>query len=253
MVDPGLFLMVKAPGKHPFKATAEAVRGLADRTVTFDRQTFDLDLSSIELSTASSEHRWVLREPSTAILLAGGRSTRMQRDKSLLPVCDIPLIKHVHDLLAPYLDNIVVSAAESTKYSFMNVPVITDRIQDIGPLMGVASCLAASAHELNFVIACDIPDPDIHLVHSMFDQAADYDVVVPRGPTGLPEPLFAVYRKSLAHAAQELIDRGERRMRSLFDSARVLYVDIPEHRLPRNLNTIEDYTGYTSPRCDASV
>lgn len=244
VVEPGLFLMVKCRGSQPYKATAQAVREFADRTLTFDGQTFNPDAARIALSITPTGTTWLLREQATAILLAGGRSRRMQQDKALLPVGDRQLIKHICDLLAPHFDNILLSAAHTAKYSFLGIPTVADRVADIGPLMGIGSCLAASSHEYNFVIACDMPEPDMHLVHNMLDRAGDYDAVVPRGPTGLLEPLFAIYRKSLSVTALQLIDRGERRVRALFDLARVLYIDIPEHRAPRNLNTIDDYRGY---------
>ncbi len=250
-VEPGLFFMVKDERSSEFKSTARAVADLADRTVLSDGEQFNIDPDTIGLHNG----RWRLREPATAIIMAGGASTRMGQDKSLLSIEGRPMIQHVCDQLRDHFDEVVVSANDPARYAFLGLRVVPDRQPDMGPLMGLASTLATATHELAFAVACDIPCIDLNLVHRMLNLASGYDAVVPRvaladGPH--LEPLFAVYRKSIADRMLELLDQGERRLRRLFDTSRVRFVDVKADASPRNLNTKEDYRAYVA-RTDASV
>ena len=250
-VEPGLFLMVKDKRSSEFKPTARAVADLADRTVLSDGERFDLDPDTISLHASG----WKLREPATAIVMAGGASTRMGQDKSLLSIEGRPMIQHVCDQLRDHFDEVVVSANDPAKYAFLGLRVVPDRQPDMGPLMGLASALSSATHELALAVACDIPNIDINLIHRMLNLAADHDVVVPRTTTSdgiRMEPLFAVYRRSTADRMLELLEQGERRIRCLFDTPRVRFIDMETDATPKNLNTKEDYRTYVA-RTDAAL
>ncbi len=241
-IEPDLFFMVKSTMSNAFKPTARAVADLADRIVLSDGRRFDLAPDRITLH----EDGWRLREPATAIILAGGHSTRMGKDKSMLPVRGSPMVQHISSKLDHRFDEVLLSAND-TRHGFLQLKTVPDRRPGMGPMMGVASALAEASHELAFVVTCDTPHIDPHLVHRMLTLAADYDVVVPRTKTDdgdLLEPLFAVYRTELANRLFTLLDQGERRIRRMFDSVRVCYVDIEPGHLPTNLNTEEEYRGY---------
>jgi len=250
-VEPGLFFMVKDKRSSEFKPTARAVADLADRTVLSDGERFDLDTDTIGLH----DGRWHLREPATAIIMAGGASTRMGQDKGLLSIEGRPMIQHVCDQLRDHFDEVVVSANDPAKYAFLGLRVVPDRQPDMGPLMGLASTLATTSHELALAVACDIPRIDLNLAHRMFNLASGYDAVAPRvtlaDVTHL-EPLFAVYRKSTAARMFELLEQGERRIRHLLDTSRVRFIDVEADATPKNLNTEEDYRAYIA-RTDAGV
>ena len=119
--------------------------------------------------------------------------------------------------------------------------------------MGIASALHASAHELNFVTACDLPRIDITFVHQMLAQARLYDVVVPRTRGARLEPLFAVYRKPVAGKMDELLAAGERRIRSLFAVCRTAVVDLPAWVSIANLNTRKEYLAYAAGGQDGAL
>ena len=129
-------------------------------------------------------------------------------------------------------------------YAFLGVPIVPDRTPGLGPMMGLATALEASHHDLNLAVACDIPDVDVGLAHRMLEQAGGYDVVVPRTGDGFIEPLFAVYRKSTAAALFRLMQDGERKVRTLFPRCRTCYFDLPDGATWSNLNTREEYLAY---------
>jgi molybdenum cofactor guanylyltransferase len=237
VAEPGVFIMVKSRRSDRYKQSAEDVKHLADRTVSFDAVGFDIDPDEIKLI----DGKWILRLPATAIILAGGHSERMGRDKSLLPIDGRPMIEHVYRQLEPHFRRILVSASDPDKYAFLGLEVIPDKMPDQGPLMGIASALEASDNDLNLVVACDIPEIDIGFVQDMFRQADGFDAVVPVGEGSLAEPLFAVYRKSVLGSALEALSAGKRRVRDVFDRCRVKFVDLPEKPWLKNLNTPEEY------------
>lgn len=169
-------------------------------------------------------------------------------DKSLLPVDGVPMIEYVLHQVRPYFRHILVSAEDAGKYAFLGVPVVPDEVPGQGALMGIASALAASPAELNFVVACDIPDIDIGFVKGMFAQAEGYDGVVPVSGESRFEPLFAVYRKTVAVAATRLLADGRRRISAVFELCRIKYIDLTGAGWLKNLNTAADYRDFLKYR-----
>lgn len=181
----------------------------------------------------------------TAIILAGGKSSRMGRDKSLLTTNDLPLIGKIASQLEDHFQEIIISANDMEKYRFMHLPVIPDLEVGKGPLMGIYSTLLRSKHEVNFVVACDIPDLDIKYVEELIRAAKDHQIAIPIWSDGKLEPLFAVYKKSILGNIKNMLDAGQRKIRLLFESVDVKYLPLPdEGTWYRNLNTMEDYQNY---------
>jgi len=240
VVKPGLFFMIKDRDAPAYKASAHAVRTLADRLVLSDGRQFDFDLSTLRIVNGT----WILREHAAAVVLAGGRSTRMGHDKSMLDIAGRPMIQHVANRLRDHFDEMLVSANDTERYRFLDLKIIPDRTPGMGPMMGIASALQASAHDLNLVAACDIPDPDTSLAHRMLARADGCDAVVPRSGKDLLEPLFAVYRKSVSPIMFALLQDGDRAIRQVFTRCRTRFVEVSEPTAVRNLNTMEEYQAY---------
>ena len=184
-------------------------------------------------------------EDATAIILAGGKSSRMGRDKSLLSANNLPLIGKIVSQLKDHFPEIIIGANDIEKYRFLNLPVIPDLEEGKGPLMGIYSTLLRSKHEINFLVACDIPDINIEYVKELIRQAKDHQIVIPTWNNGKHEPLFAVYRKSILDNVKNLLDSGQRKISLLFKSTDVKYMPLPdEGKWYKNLNTMEDYKKY---------
>ncbi len=188
-----------------------------------------------------SAGRWLMQHEAAAIILAGGESRRMGQDKSLLPVSGRPMIQRIEGQLAPMFDEILVGANEPGKYPFLQARIVPDRARGMGPLMGILSCLAASGHDLNFLTGCDIPDMHAGFIMQMLREAEGYDIVMPLSADNRPEPLFAVYRKSVIPHAEAVLARGGRRIAELFDCVKTRFVSLPQTGWYKNLNTMEEY------------
>jgi molybdopterin-guanine dinucleotide biosynthesis protein A len=244
VVRPGVFLMVQDSQSSNYKASAKKVRGFVDRMVTTLRESESFDFDFKRLSIEGSQ--WSLKEDAAVIILAGGKSSRMGSNKSLLPVGDCSMIERIVSQVRGHFDETIISAANAEEYAFLNLPVAVDAEAGCGPLMGISAALARSTHDLNFVTTCDVPDIEMPFVRNMLRiaETADADIVVPRHPDGKIEPLQAVYRKRLEIKIADLLKAGERRVRSVFDGCKVEYYDLPERSTIVNLNTKEEYEDY---------
>ena len=183
----------------------------------------------------------------TAIILAGGGSRRMGQDKALLMYRGKPLVQHVYDQLNGLFPEIILSANDPEKFQFLDVKVVPDRLTDQGPLVAIASALAESTTEYNFVIACDIPELDFALFDQLLQAVKGHECAVPMTGLGRYEPLFGVYRKSMTPHLERLIENGVRAMKEALGHCRTGLVPIDDDRL-KNLNTPEDYAA----ACDAN-
>lgn len=188
----------------------------------------------------------------TAIVLAGGRSSRMRADKTSLAMGIRTLLEHVVGQLEPVFDEVLVSVSPGQKVEIRNVPlsggpgfkVVEDEVPDLGPLGGILAGLRASTNDACAVVACDIPDIDIPLLRSLARAAGDAEISVPVDPTGRYEPLFAVYKRSVIPPIEALLRSGERSVLPLFAQCRTAVVRLEDGRRLRNLNTRADYREY---------
>jgi molybdopterin-guanine dinucleotide biosynthesis protein A len=247
VVEPGLFLMVKGRDSKTWKSSARNVKKYADRIVVTGSRGFDSDLDRIKLING----KWKLQEQATAIIMAGGDSRRMGIDKSMLLIKDKPIIQHICDQLRGTFSQILISTDDVEKYAFLGFDCIQDKIPGQGPLMGIASTLEASANEVNFVVACDIPHIDIRLIRKMLADGHAADMVIPTTGSDKYEPLFGVYRKSSLETINALLSSGTRKISDVFAQCRVKYIKLKKEQLT-NLNTMAEYEEFKE-KYDAKV
>jgi len=239
VVKPGLFLIVKGRDSRAWKSSAQQVKEYADRIVVCDGEGFDLDIDQIRLI----DKKWVMEEKATAIIMAGGDSSRMGSDKSMLPVNGKPIIEIIAEQLRGHFEQILISTNEAEKLAFLGFEIVPDKVPGQGPLMGIASALEASSSELNFVVACDIPNIDLSCVRRMLAEAvgSGADIIVPTTGDQRYEPLFAVYNKSALGAMNKILSSGGRKISDVFAMCEVRSVEFGDAQWLANLNTIAEY------------
>ncbi len=238
--EPDLFFMLGSYENPEVKDSARAVTNQVDRLVAFDGKTFDFNSGSVSLNNVRCSYS----EDASAIILAGGQSSRMGRDKRFLDIEGVPLVEHVYSQLQSDFAEVLLSVADEPVSGLPGIRQIHDEYRDAGPMGGVASVLAESNHRVNFVTACDIPWIPMNLVREMLRRSKSYQIVVPVDESGRFETLFAVYSREVLPLMRELLENGERRIRMLYDKVDTCYLDIPEWINLRNLNTREDYLAY---------
>ncbi len=179
----------------------------------------------------------------TAIILAGGKSSRMGTSKALLPVNGKPIIENIANALNPYFDEILISANQEDIYKYLKRPVIKDEVKDKGPLSGIYSALKESSNEKNFIIACDIPNINIELSKTMLEMSENFDVVIPCN-NGKYEPLYAVYSKRIIPVIKRLLDANSRKIIRLLPLCRTKVISVSMDDWYINLNERYDYEKY---------
>jgi molybdenum cofactor guanylyltransferase len=144
-------------------------------------------------------------------VLAGGRSTRMGRDKALLRVSGGALIELALDKLRRSLPagNSTLRIAGSRPDLASYAPVLSDLHAGCGPLSGIEAGLAATEQELNLFLPVDLPLLPPEFLGWMLSRAATTEALatMPR-IQGLPQPLCAVYRRDLLPWVSRSLDNG---------------------------------------------
>ena len=179
-----------------------------------------------------------------AVILAGGHSRRMQREKSLLPVNGRLMIEAIIAQIAPHVDEIIISTTKKDKFAFLKRPMVEDEKPGQGPLLAILSALRFSGHTVNFFLACDIPFIHIPFMKKILSLSSRHDIVVPRYRDGKFEPLFAAYSRRIIPAIEKQVAGGDRKIANLFPLCRTKTVAMDEQKWFRNLNTIKEYRDY---------
>lgn len=183
----------------------------------------------------------------TAVILTGGKSSRMGQAKALLIFDGEPLIAHIARTLKRMFAEIVVVAAPEQELPALSAKVVRDEVAYQGPVGGIYYGLRAAGGEFSFVTSCDAPFLNTALIAYLTGQISDYDVVVPYWEERY-QPLHAVYRKSVLPLLKAQLERGELRPVYLFDKVRTRKVEQDEIKILDpdglsflNMNTPQDY------------
>ena len=172
----------------------------------------------------------------TLVLQSGGQSSRMGRDKALVPFRGKTLIEHILAQTGGLAQETIVITNRPDEYRFLGLPLYPDVIPDKGALGGLYSAITHARHDLCLVLACDMPFLDRPLLDHLIALASEHDAVVPRlypaesgGRRELQaEPFRAVYRKTCLAPIRAALDAGKMRVISFFDAVDVRFVDPPE-------------------------
>ena len=233
------------PSAIDARKKADIIRGKMVDENTIKRLSQSLGLSQ----TVIRKIAWLSGarpSPASAVILAGGMSKRMGRDKALLEIDGISMVKRLYDSLSPFFDHILISVGSENNLSlpFSKDKIVKDIDMGQGPLMGIYSALQASPTLINFVIACDIPEINVTLLYELLANAEEYDIAVPSFSEGTYEPLFAIYNKSATDAAGKILAVRKRKIALLFSECRTAVIPVPDNSWYINLNTPGDYHNY---------
>jgi molybdopterin-guanine dinucleotide biosynthesis protein A len=183
----------------------------------------------------------------TGLVLAGGASRRMGRDKALLELGDRPLIAVVVERMAQVCREVLIVSGDVEPYRGLGAPVVADRFPDVGVLGGLHAGLEAASYGLTLAVGCDMPFLNPDLLRAFADWAEGFDVALLRCGEQV-EPLHAAYRRTCLPAIEAAIRAGKRRIISFFPHVRVRYVTLgevaavdPHLDSLRNVNTPEEW------------
>ncbi|HLJ48882.1 MAG TPA: molybdenum cofactor guanylyltransferase [Bryobacteraceae bacterium] len=173
-------------------------------------------------------------------VLVGGKSSRMGRDKALLPFGGKVLAQHIATLVQAAAGSSTL-IGDPERYAVLGYPVRADLYPRCGPIGGIATALRITTADWNLVVACDMPALTAAVLNIMLQKLdqTDADCIVPTGISG-PEPVCAVYhRRSLPHLEQAMRD-GRLKMREVILDLKPELVPVPDPTVFANLNTPDD-------------
>lgn len=177
-----------------------------------------------------------------AFVLTGGRSSRLGRDKALLPYRGTTLVEWIAGQAREAAGAVFLVGAPE-RYGHLDLPCLAENYPGCGPLSGIETALRVAESEMVLVVACDMPGLESavlrHLIETAENSGADVTAAALAG--GQPEPLCAVYRRSVLPAVQEALARGEYAVHRLLKKLHVILYPIDSEMVIRNINTAEEW------------
>ncbi len=179
----------------------------------------------------------------SAVIFAGGKSSRMGKDKALLPwegyhsMAEFQYRKLLHSF------NTVYISSKTDKFDF-DAPILRDLYPTHSPMVALASVFAQTQEEALFILSVDIPllsDKEIQILIETYEKSTETpDILIARSPRGL-EPLCGIYRRTILPHVKKLIKENQHRMQALLESVSAQIVDFDSALPFSNLNTPEEY------------
>lgn len=169
----------------------------------------------------------------TALVLAGGRSTRFGSDKASAVLAGRPMLDWVVTACAEGCSPVIVARARGQVLPAVSVPTegVEDFVEGAGPLAGLAAGLRATTTEFAFATSCDAPLLRPELIALLARELAEFDVACPE-VHGRLQPLVAVYRaSSTLLAAEQALAAGDSSLHALLSRLRVEVVAETDLRL----------------------
>jgi molybdopterin-guanine dinucleotide biosynthesis protein A len=157
----------------------------------------------------------------SGIILAGGRSRRMGRDKAGLRLREETLLEQTVRVLRAVAEDVVVVGGDRPG-------AVADEVPRQGPIGGIATGLRHIHQPYAVAAACDHPFLSARVLRYLADLIRGYDAVVPVDDH--IHPLHAVYARSILPLLETRIERGERAMKSALAELRVRWVEVKELR-----------------------
>lgn len=187
------------------------------------------------------------------VVLAGGESRRMGRDKATLPGPGgaATLLEYVAGVLAQRCEPVFVVAAPGQPLPAVQAKVIRDEVRGQGPLRATGRGLRAAAEAgapYAFVCAVDMPLLSAELIDDLVRLATETNAEIVLPWDGRSHYLAAVYRTDLAERIDGLVAGGARSMRALIDASDAQQIVLPESRFLANVNTESDLLALAQSR-----
>jgi molybdenum cofactor guanylyltransferase len=158
----------------------------------------------------------------TGVILVGGKSRRMGRDKAFIPWEGRPLFERTLDIFNESFRQVILVGNHEERFADYHLPVISD-LYPGSALGGLYTGLYHATTDHIFVAPCDMPYPSRELIRCLCNIRDGYDAIVPRTPQAL-EPLFAIYAKSCLEPMREMLENGELKVYDLYPRISTRYL-----------------------------
>jgi molybdopterin-guanine dinucleotide biosynthesis protein A len=178
------------------------------------------------------------------LVLAGGKSKRMGRDKALLERDGQSQLAYLAGLLQDKVERVFVStrAEQQDDSERSRYPRIVDRYEEMGPLAGILSAMEEHPDVDWLVVACDLPNiSDETIAHLVMNRSADHPFTAyVSSHDGLPEPLCAIYRAGSIGIIRRFAEEGIHCPRKILIRSDTFLLEQTNPRSLDNINTPDD-------------
>lgn len=161
-----------------------------------------------------------MKQKIAGIIVAGGLSTRMGRDKASLPWDGGTMLSTVLEKLNPVCSELIVVSNVHRDINYLPVIIVPDEYPQCGPLAGIHAGLLAAHCDYAFVVACDMPYLNTQTAGFIMETASEYDAAIPF-IDGYYHPLHGVYRKSCIPFIEQRLKDGIYRVTDFFNDINV--------------------------------
>ncbi|WP_321532156.1 molybdenum cofactor guanylyltransferase [uncultured Desulfuromonas sp.] len=187
------------------------------------------------------------QESITGVILAGGKSTRMGRNKALLDLGGICLIEKTYQTMSTLFPEVILITNTPDEYAFLNCRSQKDIYPGIGSIAGLHAALSTSDTERIFVVPCDMPFLNPALINLLCQTTQTYDAVVPVSDKGM-EPLHALYHRRSLQQLEWAITHDDKKLQNFLRNIWTYFLPVSAYRhIPnaqlafQNINRPEDY------------
>jgi len=180
-----------------------------------------------------------MKHSTALVILAGGKSSRMGRDKALLPFGGYScLAQFQYQRFLPFFEKVYISC-KNNKFDF-EFKIIEDRYEDSSPLVALVSIFETLQVEKIFLLSVDAPFVDKDTIDKLFEASNNTDIVVAKSPNGI-EPLCGIYNRSILEVAKKQLSQNNHRLNNLLKLLNTHFVEFQSEAVFLNMNYIEDY------------
>lgn len=183
----------------------------------------------------------------TGIILCGGKSVRMGKNKALLELGGRRVIDRVIGVMGKLFPTLFLVTNTPDAYAFTGIETVQDAIPEGGSLIGLYTGLRHATTAKAFVVACDMPFLNEALIRRIIETSGDEAAIIPRTPDGL-QPLHALYAATCVPALSRVVESGEKRIQKACEALPVcefgwdeISLLDPEGLSFMNVNTPEEW------------
>ncbi|MEA1879120.1 MAG: molybdenum cofactor guanylyltransferase MobA [Campylobacterota bacterium] len=187
-----------------------------------------------------------MKYPIPAVIFAGGKSSRMGKDKALLPFKAYPTLSEFQYYRLTELFQTVYLSSKEHKFNF-SCNIIEDVYKQSSPLVGIISVLETLKTDAVFILSVDAPLVDKEVINMLYltklaldDSNAHYDAIIAQSPNGL-EPLCGIYTSHILTRAKQHLEANNHKLHTLLKVSKIKLVHFDDSIPFSNLNTPEQY------------
>ncbi len=250
-MDANLLVTINCEVKTTFKTGVEmeALHGAMSAALTIydmvKAVSHKIEIRETRLVSKTGGKRSVLDRPTYGIVLTGGKSERMKRDKALISYKGMPHAQYIHDLLKNVCDEVYFSARKDQWIgtALEHYPIIQDTVEGLGPIGGILSAFDKHPDANWFIVACDL----VHFNQKTIDLLlSNYNpqsiaTTYKNSEKGFPEPLCALYTPEARAVFAEALKNNITCPVKVLRNSTVHSIEQSEGVNLTNVNTVEEF------------